>query len=170
MSFFGKRKKQLPEPVHEEAIVLNASDLEHMVAEVYKDKLALEDELARAKNEVKQHSDMMTRCQAAEILARKLQDEKTEAANLLLSARRECENWQSKCQKAEDKATALALKIDGLERDAMSWKREIEQEVTGDVLRRMLDDLTYENGNWSKARVKEFVERFMPHGTGIDEQ
>lgn len=127
----------------------SGEELEHMVADTYRDKLQLQARLDAAKRTIESQRELATKLDAAELLAKSSQNEIKELQRRLERAESERESWKHKATRVED-----SLAVARVQRD------DIYDSVRDEVVDVMLEALVFENGGWSKDRVREFVSKF----------
>ena len=162
MSFF-KRKQPCAEiaPVAAEVIVprYSGEELERMVGETYEEKLRLQAKLKYVEAQLEAMEDVKAKLSSAEVFAEQCRRERDAETSKRKQAEREIEAVKQENQRSRDRQTVLQIQIDKLELDHEAR----DKDVRNDLVYAMTDALIYENGNWSKNRVVEFIEGFLDY-------
>lgn len=164
MGFFN-RKQDDASIIEVEAVpveLTETSELERMVYETYQKRLRLEDELSMAKATIDRLTKQTDQLRAAETFSRQSEDENKRLNNKVEELKRNNEYLKEQLNHKDAHIATLEVKIEKLsvadEDRAKSCNNELAE--------RMLDALIYEDGCWSKQRVKEFVGSFMAETDG----
>ena len=142
-----------PEPDIVERPAVTADELERMVYETYREKLSLAEELENARATIASMNEQLAKLRAAETFSSQSESERrrfeSEAKRLSDANARLTEELRQ--EKA--KVSARDLKIMQIEESSAA----IVDERLAELLRGMAGEAEAMGGNWSKARVIEFI-------------
>ena len=162
MSFF-KRKQHCaviaPEATEIVAPRYSGDELERMVGETYEEKLRLQAKLKSAEAQLEAMGDVKAKLSSAEVFAEQCRRERDAETHKREHVEREIKAVKQENQRSRDRQAVLQTQIDKLERD----HEASDKDVRNALVYAMTDALIYENGNWSKNRVLEFINGFLDY-------
>lgn len=166
MGFFN-RKQEDNSIIEVEAVpaeLAETSELERMVYETYQKRLRLEDELSMAKATIERLTKQTDQLRAAETFSRQSEDENKRLSSKVEELQRNNDYLKEQLNHKKAHIATLEVKIEKLSAEDEGRAKSCNNELVD----RMLDALIYENGGWSKQRVKEFVGGFAVETDGDD--
>ena len=134
--------------------VVSSEELERMVYETYREKLRLADELAGKDTTIKQLREQVDKLGAAETFSRQSESERRRFESEAKRLKDANDRLEEELHREKAKVSARDLKIMRIDEDRDAWLAE----KLAEFLRDMLLDAEASTGNWSKARVVEFIE------------
>lgn len=162
MSFF-KRKQPCAEIAQVAAEVIaprySGEELERMVGDTYEEKLQLQAKLKETEAKLEAMKDVGAKLSSAEVFAEQCRRERDYEIRKREQVEREIKAVKQENQRSRDRQAVLQTQIDKLERDHETR----DKDVRNDLVYAMTDALIYENDNWSKNRVFDFIEGFLDY-------
>lgn len=142
-----------PEPEIVERPTVSADELERMVYETYQEKLSLEEELAEREAIIVRLKEQVDKLNAAETFSRQSESERRRFESEAKRLSDDNARLTEELRRERAKVTARDLKIMQAEEDSAS----LADERLAEILRDMAAEAESLGGNWSKARVVEFI-------------
>lgn len=157
MGFFKRKPVEslavAPEPEIVERPTVQADELERMVYETYLEKLSLEKESAEKDATIKQLEEQVAKLGAAETFSRQSESERRRFESEAKRLKEDNDRLKEELRQEKAKVSARDLKIMQAEEDSAS----LADERLAEILRDMAAEAESLGGNWSKARVVEFI-------------
>lgn len=158
MGFFSSDKEVIDKSI------VGVDELERMVYETYQEKLNLESELEKAKARIKHLEDQEIKLKAANEFSRQSESERKRLEEKVESLTRKNERLESDLKQEKASVTTRDIKIERLQRSRAAGLSTYKHEVIEDIKAA----ISVESGNWSKARVIDFLDAFENQSTGSD--
>ena len=133
--------------------VVSADDLERMVYETYREKLSLAEELAGKDAMIARLKEQVDKLNAAETFSRQSESERRRFESEAKRLKEDNDRLKEELRQEKAKVSARDLKIMQAEEDSAS----LADERLAEILRDMAAEAESLGGNWSKARVVEFI-------------
>lgn len=143
-----------PEPEIVERPTVTAYELERMVYETYREKLSLEGELVEKDAIIARLKEQADKLSAAETFSRQSESERHRFESEAKRLKDAKDRLEEELHREKAKVSARDIKIMRIDEDRDAWLAE----KLAEFLRDMLLDAEASRGNWSKARVVEFIE------------
>lgn len=142
------------EPEIVERPTVTAEELERMVYETYREKLSLAEELAEKDAMIARLKEQVDKLGAAETFSRQSESERRRLESEAKRLSDDNDLLKEELHQERAKVTARDLKIMQIEESSAA----IVDERLAELLRGMAGEAEAMGGNWSKARVVEFIE------------
>lgn len=141
------------EPEIVERPTVTANELERMVYETYREKLSLAEELVEKDATITRLKEQVDKLGAAETFSRQSESERRRFESEAKRLKDANDRLTEELRQEKAKVTARDLKIMQIEESSAA----IVDERLAELLRGMASEAEAMGGNWSKARVVEFV-------------
>lgn len=142
------------EPEIVERPTVTAEELERMVYETYREKLSLAEELAGKDAMIARLKEQVDKLGAAETFSRQSEAERKRLDKKADELAAKCDDLAEQLRQEKAKVSARDLKIMQIEEGSAA----LADERVAEILRDMESEADNLGGNWSKARVVEFIE------------
>lgn len=146
---------------------MTADELERMVYATYQEKIDLAKQLDSAKARIEQLEESLqekaTKLRAAEEFARQSESERKSTASKVEPLEQSKKQLQSNLKQAKAHAATLEVQIE--EMTAANQGRM--DAYRRDLVEEMQREAVCMGGGWSKARVLDFLARFLPDASGV---
>lgn len=143
-----------PEPEIVERPTVTAEELERMVYETYREKLSLAEELAGKDAMIARLTEQVDKLGAAETFSRQSESERRRLESEKKRLADDNARLKEELRQERAKVSARDLKIMQIEEGSAA----LADERVAEILRDMASEADNLGGNWSKARVVEFIE------------
>lgn len=157
MGFFKRKPVEslavAPEPEIVERPTVQAGELERMVYETYLEKLSLAEELEERDATIARLKEQVDKLNAAETFSRQSESERRRFESEAKRLKEDNDRLKEELRQEKAKVSARDLKIMQAEEDSAS----LADERLAEILRDMAAEAESLGGNWSKARVVEFI-------------
>lgn len=142
------------EPEIVERPTVTAEELERMVYETYREKLSLAEELAGKDAMIARLKEQVDKLGAAETFSRQSESERRRFESEAKRLKDANDRLKEELNQERAKVSARDLKIMQIEEGSAA----LADERVAEILRDMASKADNLGGNWSKARVVEFIE------------